>query len=193
MDILLKEQSPEEGCALFETHMARDFPASEIKPWDVILGLVESGSYDMLAAYDGDRMVGYAWMFCPKGEAVLLDYLAVLPEYRGTGVGSRILDALAERYCVDGRAFLLESEYPDTAPEPEVARRRLGFYARAGFRNTGVQVLLFGVRFCVLSRGTDDRGRAHMEWIYRKMFPGERYQQAVRFLDGQPEGEQIKR
>jgi len=174
--------TPEQGFEIFQKDMFRDFPEDEIKPWEVILRMVNDGVYDLLAAIEDGTMVGYAWIFRPDSDAVLIDYLAVMPQLRGTGVGTRILSALGKQYCAGGKRLLLESEYPETAPEPDVARRRLGFYAKAGFCDTGVQVLLFGVRFCILSLGEDKQGRDHMDQIYRAMFPGERYHQAVQFL-----------
>lgn len=178
----LKFLTAEQGYEIFQKDMFRDFPEDEIKPWDVILRMVNAGEYDLLAAFEDDIMVGYAWIFRPETEAVLIDYLAVLPQFRGTGVGTRMLSALGKQYCAGDKRLLLESEYPETAPEPSVARRRLGFYARAGFCDTGVQVLLFGVRFCILSLGEDKAGKDHMEQLYRAMFPGEFFHHAVQFL-----------
>ena len=180
MDIVLKRQTLEEGKKFFYRDMQRDFPEDEIKPWEVIEPMVHAGVYDLLGAWFGETQVGYVWMFVPEGDAILIDYLAVLPEYRGTGVGTAILQALAQRY--PDRLLILESEYPEDAPEPDVARRRLRFYDHAGFVNTGVEVMLFGVHFCILSHGQDKDARAHMERLYRAMFPGERYDHAVKFV-----------
>ena len=178
--MILKLQSLEEGRELFHRDMQRDFPENEIKPWGIIEKMVRAGEYDLLGAWEGDKMVGYAWMFAPDGEAILLDYLAVMPECRGNSVGSAILKALAERY--PDKILILESEYPEDAPEPDVARRRLRFYDHAGFVNSGVEVVLFGVHFCILTHGQDPDARIHMENLYRSMFPGERYDYAVKFL-----------
>lgn len=178
--MILKLQSLEEGRELFHRDMQRDFPENEIKPWGIIEKMVRAGEYDLLGAWEGDKMVGYAWMFAPDGEAILLDYLAVMPECRGNSVGSAILKALAERY--PDKILILESEYPEDAPEPDVARRRLRFYDHAGFVNSGVEVVLFGVHFCILTHGQDPDARIHMESLYRSMFPGERYDFAVKFL-----------
>ena len=180
MKIQFKLQTPEEGKQFFDRDMQRDFPADEIKPWFVIEEMMKQGIYELLGAWCGDVQVGYAWMFVPAGEAVLLDYLAVLPEHRGNGVGTAILQALHQRY--PDKLLILESEYPEDAPEPDVARRRLGFYHRVGMVNTGVEVILFGVHFCILTYGEDPKAREHMESLYHAMFPDQRYEQAVQFL-----------
>ena len=180
MKIELKQQTLEEGFLYFQRDMQRDFPEDEIKPWSVIEPMVRSGVYELLGAWDGDKQVGYAWMFIPEGEAVLIDYLAVLPEYRGTGVGTAILKALSQRYR--NQILILESEYPEDAPDVEVAKRRLRFYDHAGFVISGVEVILFGVHFCILTHGFDPEARKHLESLYHAMFPEERYHYAVRFI-----------
>ncbi len=183
MQIILKEQSLTEAKETFDTHMQRDFPVNEQKPWDVTLGLYSKGIYEMLEIRSGGAMVGYAWMVCPEGNAALIDYLAVLPQYRGTGIGGRILKELSCRYARRGQTLLLESEFPDEAPDPQIARRRLGFYARAGFLDTGVQVRLFDVRFAILSPADPSAARQQMQTIYKAMFPGELLPRAVTFLN----------
>ncbi len=180
--MILKNQTPDVAINTFHTHMQRDFPQSEIKPWEIAMDLYRRGIYEMLEAWEDGKMVGYVWTVCPAGDAVLIDYLAVLPEFRGSGVGSRMLNALRRRYQNGGKILLLESEYPQEAPDLEIARRRLGFYARAGFADTGVQVRLFGVRFCILSP-VGEGAKWRMTEIYRAMFPEELYHQAVEFLE----------
>lgn len=182
MEIVLKEQTLSQAKALYETHMHRDFPENEIKPWDITVNLYEKGIYEMLEAHADGKMIGYVWMLCPAGDAALIDYLAVLPAYRNAGLGSEILKVLSKRYQSRGKGLILESEYPNEAPNPQIAVRRLEFYAKAGFRDTGTQVRLFGVRFCILANGLNGNGSAYMESIYRAMLPEELYDKAVEFL-----------
>ena len=179
MDIKLKRMKLPEGKEVFDTHMVRDFPADEIKPWEIMEKLCLEGCYDMLAAELNGEMVGYAWQFRPGGEVVLIDYLAVFPEYRGSGIGSGILRALTEYYR---EKLILESEFPQEAPDQAMAQRRLGFYNRAGFEMTGVQVRLFGVRFHILAHGGDQNAKDHMRQIYEAMLSPERMNTAVEFL-----------
>lgn len=182
MRIQLEEQTLEQGKELFQTYMHRDFPENECKPWDLTVDMHSRGIYDMLTAWMDGKMVGYAWMVCPEGDAALIDYLAVLPEYRGTGIGSEILKALALRYQLHGKHLILESEHPEEAPDPQIAQRRLGFYKRAGFVDTGLQVRLFGVRFCILAHGISGSARMCMDIIYHAMFSDSVYHAAVEFL-----------
>ena len=183
MQIILAEQSLDAAKKTYDTHMHRDFPENERKPWDITVSLYERGIYEMLEARWEGKLVGYAWMVCPEGGSALIDYLAVLPEYRGSGIGSEILKELTLRYRMRRQSLLLESEFPEEAPDPAAAVRRLAFYARSGFLDSGVLVRLFGVKFCILSSCADLDAKEQMYGIYHAMFPGELYLQAVRFLN----------
>lgn len=183
MQIKLIERNLSESRTTFEMHMHRDFPESEIKPWEITKSLYEKGIYEFFDVFSDGKMVGYVWIVSPEGGVALIDYLAVLPQYRGTGVGSKILKELCARYARMGKTLILESEYPDEAPNPQVAERRLGFYARAGFMDSGVQVRLFGVRFCILAHGIRGREKEDLACIYRSMFPCGLYEKAVVFLN----------
>ncbi len=182
MELVCRSLSMEQAGALFESQLREDFPESELKPWDYIRGLCEQGLYQTLGFFSGDALIGYAWLVCPEGGAVLLDYLAVCKPYRCCGTGGQILQMLVRRFCVGGGQLLLESERPDDAPDPQIARRRLGFYRRNGFLPTAVEVRLFGVPFCILAYGDCPDAAAKMRRIYRAMFPPEIYASGVCFF-----------
>ncbi len=165
----LKQLTLAEGERFYAAHLKRDFPPSELKPWAMMSAAARVGQYDLLAALDHGVMVGYAWQFRPDTGAILIDYLAVLPQYRGQGVGTRLLAALRQYYGETGRGVLLESEYPPEAPDLEEAKRRLAFYARAGLEDTGVQTRLFGVRFQILALLPVENPVAAIENIYGDM------------------------
>jgi len=183
MQIILVEQSLDAAKKTYDTHMHRDFPENERKPWDVTVSLYDRGIYEMLEARWEGKFVGYVWMVCPKGSSVLIDYLAVLPEFRNSGIGGAILRELALRYRMRGQSLLLESEFPEEAPDPDIAVRRLSFYARSGFLDSGVLVRVFGVKFCILSSESELDAKEQMHSIYNAMFPGDLYLRAVQFLN----------
>ena len=47
--------------------------------------------------------------------------------------------------------LVLECEHPAEAPDPAIARRRIGFYLRAGARATALESRVFGTRYAVLT------------------------------------------
>lgn len=180
--MILRKLTPAEGEPFYNEHLKRDFPDSELKPWWIMLEHLDRGMYDLLAAFDGDRLVGYAWQFCPPQGAILIDYLAIVPELRGQGWGTALLDALRQYYAPTGQMLVLESEHPEEAPDPEEAKRRLAFYFRAGLQDTGVETRLFGVRFCILSFGELDDPRQAIWDVYRTMLDDERFERFFQLL-----------
>ena len=128
----------EQAQSIYRSQMVRDFPESELKPFASVQGMMTRGLYEPLAFYDeAGALMAYAWQaVLPQCRNVLLDYFAVLPQYRGSGVGTAVLKELAAYYAPRKQSLIIECEHPAEAPEPAVARRRIGFYLRAGARST---------------------------------------------------------
>ena len=123
----------EQAQSIYRSQMVRDFPESELKPFASVQGMMTRGLYEPLAFYDeAGALMAYAWQaVLPQCRNVLLDYFAVLPQYRGSGVGTAVLKELAAYYAPRKQSLIIECEHPAEAPEPAVARRRIGFYLRA--------------------------------------------------------------
>ncbi len=154
----LKILTKEELTALYNGELVVDFPKSELKPLRAMLSLMDMGKYDPLLVTEGEETVGYAMVWLPSDrKGALLEYFGVLRGKRNSGLGSKILDLLTERY---GQLFG-EAEAPTSADpaENDLRRRRIGFYKRNGFRVLDYECALFGVHFNCLYRGpeTDDR------------------------------------
>lgn len=184
---LLNETDAE---TIHREQMTRDFPESELKPFAAVRGLMRRGLYEPLALYENGALAAYAWQtVLPDCETALLDYFAVLPEPRGHGTGSRALGALAEYYAPRKKTLLIECEHPAEAPDPAEARRRIGFYLRAGARATAMEGRLFGVRYQIyaLPCGGDEQDavlRRDLETLYRTMVPAPYYRGNVIFYGG---------
>jgi len=153
-----KRLTKEELTDLYQQEMVNDFPKSELKPLRGMLNLMDKNVYEPLLAIEDGRTVGYAMVWLPTDrKGALLEYFGVIRGLRNAGIGSRILDLLAERY---GQIFG-EAEAPtsDDPAENDLRRRRIAFYGRNGFRVLDYECALFGVHFNCLYRGTetDDR------------------------------------
>lgn len=184
---MLRPLTEKELERLYHEDVYRDFPESEIKPWSVVSDLYGRGLYEPLGYFDGDKLTAYALQIVPRSGAPLLDYLAVIPEYRGSGVGSAVLSRLRERYH-DRGGIMIECEHPDEAPDRDAALRRLAFYDRAGAVLTDTQVRLFGVLFLIYRLPCSDGSTAApadaMESIYRLSVPAHQYDGAVSIFPG---------
>lgn len=195
----LKKLNRDELTALYNSEMVFDFPKTELKPLQGMLNLMDRNAYDPLLVTEEGRAVGYAMVWLPSDRAgALLDYFGVLRGLRNGGVGSRILDLLAERYGqIFGEAEAPTSEDP---AENDLRRRRIAFYERNGFRVLDYECALFGVHFNCLYRGaeTDDRlvekmhrgvyaewfSSGHMErFIQLPLKPGEEIKPAPEWVE----------
>lgn len=124
------------------------FPASERLPWAVLHALSLRPGIDLIAWYDvrhddaagarAESPSALTWTVRRRDERLLyLFYLAVDPAARGRCVGSRLLAEFSRRH--PGCTIVLDVEpVVDDAPNAEQRRRRLAFYERAGFRDTGL-------------------------------------------------------
>ena len=175
---------------IYRTYMKQDFPRNELKPLASIRSLWEQGRYDCYQMREEENLVGYAF-FVKQTEAdkdsYLLDYLAIVPEYRDRGYGSLFLQQLS-RSIADAYCIVVEVEDPDKA-DHDAARqqmqRRLSFYLRGGYRKTQVTVRVFGVSYRVLeapgeSFHPDEEIREIYASLYRSMLPAAMYKAFIK-------------
>ena len=180
--------SPTECEELYNTALPRDFPAAELKPFAEIRRLLDAGVYEPLLLTDDDgRRLAYAWQVVLPGQrTALLDYFAVRYDLRGSGIGTRALQLVKAYDAMRVQDLLLECEHPAEAPDPAVARRRIGFYLRAGARATTLESRVFGTRYTVLALpcgGTQPDAVLCKELcaLYRVMVPHPYYRGQVIF------------
>jgi GNAT superfamily N-acetyltransferase len=129
------------------------FPPEERKPFSMIEDKVREGSMEILCMEEEGRFIGLAIMIL-HGDIALLDYLAVSPERRGNGSGTKTLSLLKERY--PEKTLLLEIEDPDEPSDNTAERlRRRDFYFRNGMVAMDYRVWLFGVKMIILTDGAE--------------------------------------
>ena len=192
----LKTLDAQELTALYRTELVNAFPPTELKPLRSMLNLMAQNRYEALGLYDENGLHGYALTWLEPGiPFALLDYFGTLEGQRGSGLGTKMLDMLAEHYK-DYRGVFGEAEGV-FSPDPEeraLQRRRLAFYERNGFRYGGYDCALFGVHYLTLIRGDADVSPeelldAHRR-IYKSGIPKEAYDRFIQLP--LHEGEEVR-
>ena len=101
-----------------------NFPTKEIKAYDYMKETFLQGAFKVLTLKEEDRIIGIL-SYYDGGEFVCVDYFAIDGDYKGKGLGSRML-----RYFLDqaGKLVMLEVEHP----LDEQSKKRIAFYQRNG-------------------------------------------------------------
>lgn len=112
----------------------KDFPANERKSYPQLGKLVTEGNYHLLLLHPKTReeLLGYA-LVCQAGQALWLDYLAILANCRGSGYGTYFFQQIP-RLWDNSIGMFLEVEIP-TSKEPGLRRQqeqRIHFYEQLG-------------------------------------------------------------
>jgi len=177
----LRTATPEQLRMVFRRDMLTAFPEAELKPLAAMERLWAEGWYRPYCLFDGDEIVGEAFLWLGHPGWAIVDYLCVSAGRRNDGLGGEILRLLQQ--AEPGTVLFGEAEAPEHAPDPVMAQRRLGFYARCGLRTAGYDTAMFGVHYktIVWSNGDVDEDevlRRH-QTIYRRWFTPGMYEAAI--------------
>ena len=191
----LRIPTAEQLQTVYDIDMKAAFPAAELKPLSAIRRMWREGRYKPYCLFDGDDIVGECFLWLGHPGWALLDYLCVSPKARNAGLGALILAKLRE--VEPGTVIFGEAEAPEHAPDPAMAKRRLGFYARNGLRTAGYDTEVFGVHYKTLYLA--DRQVAEKtlmkehDFVYRSSFEPGKYAKYVRipYDPAKAPGEQV--
>ncbi len=174
--------TPEQTALAYERDMKQAFPVAELKPLANIQAMCADGCYQAWCLFEGEEIIGECFLWLGHPGWGLLDYLCVAESHRNQGLGAVILEKIQQ--AEPGMVIFGESEAPEHAPDPELASRRLGFYARNGLRTAGYDTELFGVHYKTLYFAPepveDARLMEEHRFIYQNRFPAKKYEKYVR-------------
>lgn len=116
------------------------------------MSLMRKGMYRFFVMEENGRLKAYAgYAYNPDYPVALCDYIAVLPEYRGTGIGGKLFSDAKGFLPVDG--IISECELPDASLEPEERARRkkrIRVFLKAGAQALPYGWMVFGVDYMLL-------------------------------------------
>ena len=155
---------------IYENHMMNDFPDDELKPLSIIETRFKKKQNHCLVYLENDVIKGYA-VVESCGQVLLMDYFAVIKQFRNQGTGTSFLKEMKE-YFKEYDALFVEFE----CAYDEISQKRLDFYQRAGFVLSGSQVHLYHVDYelmvCSIKREINQTEvRTLMDQVYKKIYP----------------------
>ena len=184
---------------IYNTYMVNDFPASELKPLAHITGNIERQICQCVGMYEDDTLTGYAVFIISKDLSYgLLDYFAILKEYRGSGWGHKFFDSIRDflkEQFPNLRGFFIECEdiaFAESEKDKETRTRRISFYLGCNCHTTDIESSVFGVRYSILLFALDDSipgtgcptdaTGAELDVVYRTMFKPHHYESMVKIF-----------
>lgn len=192
----LVELTIEEFTDIYNLYMVEDFPQDELKPLERMIDTIETGLSCAYGMFEGATLQGYAVFILPDGlQYGLLDYLAVLKEYRGTGIGHEFFRLINETLITKSpilKGFFIESENIDFAKndlERRIREKRISFYTQNQCRLTTLGSKLFGVTYSILAYLFDEGTSTlpelkDLDKVYRAMFKKHHYEKKVELWEG---------
>lgn len=134
--------------------LAREaFPPEEYLAPSLLAEMAEAEDFDFLALTDRGAFVGFMAVRTYRDLAYLF-FLAIAPDRRSQGYGSRAIETLRAAY--PGKKQVVDFEMPDdTAANRRQREKRRAFYLRNGYRETGLFLRYWGVTYEVFCMGED--------------------------------------
>ncbi len=151
-DFTIRELTHDEIIEIYKTTAPLHFPKEELRPLFNIKNIMSRGGYRGLGLFLGDINAGYAFFITmPDSDVMLLDYFAVLEEYRSQGLGGMFLQKMrdglsrVQNTCTTPSetisGIFIETEditCAATDAEKSLRKRRNDFYLRNGAVPTGL-------------------------------------------------------
>lgn len=178
--IVVKPDSPEAAYAkaLYE----EAFPEIERCPFESLLDCCGRGKADFFVYRDAGKNVGFCVVLLPGHYAYGL-FAAINSDSWSRGYGSQLVQEVIRAY--PDRAVVLDIEPVDeTADNYGERRRRLRFFEKNGFHDTGYEMRDESGPYRILSnaKGFDLEGFVESYDILPEIFPG-----TLIFQDGKPD------
>lgn len=125
------------------------FPKEEQLPWWTLKALTKINGVDILGFYDKDTLCGFAFTIRNK-KILYIMFLAVSKEFQSKGYGSQIIN-IFKNEDQEKQIVLIVEPLDEKANNYKDRVRRMLFYEKNGFFDTGYNIKEVGGIFRVLS------------------------------------------
>ena len=147
-DIELKNIDIDEFKKYIYSYYLDIFPENERKPLKLIKSSYKNQFTNIIKILHKNEMVGFMLLNRVKDKGyVVLDYLAILPQYRNNNFGTKALQILLEQEQ-ENKGIFVEVEKVGLGKDIEenlLREKRKSFYEKVGFKKLNFDLVLFDV------------------------------------------------
>ena len=127
------------------------FPENEKKPLDMLQNSYENNYEKFTKIAYKNEFVGFILTTkTEKNGYEILDYYAILPEYRNKGIGSKALEKYIKEEKDNSKGIFVEVEKVGLGKdenENQIREKRKNFYDKLGFKKLNYDFVLFDVTY----------------------------------------------
>ena len=156
----------------------RAFPKAERKPFAMILHSKAEQKGEIYAVFKNAKFAGLAIILISQ-DAVLLDYLAILPKFQSQKIGLAVISKIMQIY--KNKAIFCEIESTENVSENSLKFKRKRFYLKNGLFDTGIKISLWGVKMELLSTKKEASFDEYFQ-IYRHAY-GDKFELKIKNLN----------
>ncbi len=162
---MLKKISLKEFKVLYRKHIIKDFPREERNSLNKFKKRVTKGKEEVYIYEENGIEKAYT-IIAVLNNYVMMTFLAVFKEFRGEGIGTKLLKEIKDNFS-NKKGILLEVEDPKYCinEEDEVIRkRRIKFYEKSNYHIVaGIKLNLHSTIFNIMILDIDNRGEERKE------------------------------
>ena len=143
---------------LYRTRMVQDFSSNERPKLQGFRKRMLKYNEEVFIYSEDNKEKAYLIVDELEENYILISFLAVYKEYRGQGIGSKLLKEIREKYQ-NKKAILLEVENPEYAKEKErtVMEKRISFYKKSDYEIvSNLEMEMFFVQYKIMALKNGD-------------------------------------
>lgn len=120
---------------LYRKHIVKDFPREERSNLNKFKKRILNGKEEAYIYYEDGKEKAYT-IVAVLNNYVLVSYLAVFKEYRGKGIGTKLLEEIKENFS-NKNGIILEVEDPNysvSKTDKIIREKRIKFYGKSNYK-----------------------------------------------------------
>lgn len=149
---MLKKINLKEFKNLYRKHIVKDFPREERRSLNKFKKRITKGKEEAYIYLENGKEKAYT-IIAVLDNYVMVSFLAVFKEYRGEGIGTKLLKEIKDNFS-NKKGILLEVEnpkYSKNQEEKEIRERRIKFYEKSNYNIVdGVEVNSHSIMFNIM-------------------------------------------
>lgn len=151
---MLKKADLKKFKEIYRKHIVKDFPREERSSLNNFKKRITSKNEEVFVFIEDNKEKAYTIIANLENNYILISFLAVFKEYRGEGIGTKLLKEIKEKFK-DKKGIILEVEIPEDAideNDKSIREKRIKFYEKSDYKmlkNTQIYLgnMLFNIMF----------------------------------------------